>query len=134
MGLTAKVHSKNEAGEQFEITLEKVSLDKGLIRVKSWNNDQDPETDAPEKEDIVKLYDIKSLSNAAISCRGDVVGPDIVLTCSLLPDAPPAGPSVQVDITGSLFGAVDGTKTYPLGADDLTKLKSFLSDAAFPAA
>jgi hypothetical protein len=134
MGLMVKVHSTSDAGEQFEITLEKLSLDKGLIRVKSWNSDQDPRTDAPAKEDIVKLYDIKSLSNSAISCKGDVVGPDIDLKCSLLPAAPPAGPSVQVQIAHSLFGAADGTKTYPIGTDDLTKLKKFLSDAAFPAA
>lgn len=134
MGLTVKVHSRNEAGEQFEIALEKLSLDKGLIRVKSWNSDQDPETDTPAKDDIVKLYEIKSMSKTGISCKGDVFGPDPVLKCSLLAGAPPAGPSVQVEITGSLFGSFDGTKTYPLAADDVTKLKKFLSDAAFPAA
>jgi hypothetical protein len=134
MGLTVKVHSRNEAGEQFEIALEKLSLDKGLIRVKSWNSDQDPETDTPAKDDIVKLYEIRSMSKTVISCKGDVFGPDPVLKCSLLAGAPPAGPSVQVEITGSLFGSFDGTKAYPLAADDVTKLKKFLSDAAFPAA
>jgi hypothetical protein len=134
MGLTVKVHSKNQAGEQFEITLEKTSLDKGLIRVKSWNSDQDPATDAPAKDDTVKLYDIKSLSKTAISCKGDVFGPDPVVKCSLLPGAPPADASVQVEITGSIFGSFDGTKTYPVAANDLTKLTTFLKDAAFPAA
>jgi hypothetical protein len=134
MGLTVKVHSTNDAGEQFEITLEKTSIDKGLIRVKSWNSDQDPATDAPAKDDTVKLYEIKSLSKTAISCKGDVFGPDPVLKCSLLAGAPPAAASVQVEITGSLFGSFDGTKTYPVAADDLTKLTKFLKDAAFPAA
>jgi hypothetical protein len=134
MGLTVKVHSKNDAGEQFEITLEKTSSDKGLIRVKSWNSDQNPTTDAPAKDDTVKLYEIRSLSKTAISCKGDVFGPDPVLKCSLVAGAPPAGASVQVDISGSLFGSFDGIKLYPVAADDLTRLTKFLQDAAFPAA
>jgi hypothetical protein len=134
MGLSVKVHSKNAAGEQFDIALEKTSTDKGLIRVKSWNSDQDPATDAPARDDTVKLNEIKSLSKTAIRCRGDVFGPDPVIKCSLLGGAPPAGASVQVEITESLFGSFDGTKTYPITAEDLTKLTKFLKDAAFPAA
>ena len=133
MGLAVKVHSKNAAGEQFDIALEKTATDKGLVRVKSWNSGQNPATDAPAKDDTIKLIEIKSLSKTAISCKGDVFGPDPVVICSLLAGAPPAAASVQVEITGSLFGVADGTKKYPLSADDLTKLKKFLSDAAFPA-
>ena len=134
MAPTVKVHSKNAAGEQFEITLEKTSADKGLIRVKSWNSDQDPATDAPAKDDTVQLYEIRSLSKTAISCKGDVFGPDPVLKCTLLAGAPPSDASVQVEITGSIFGSFDGTKTYPVSAGDLAKLTQFLKDAAFPAA
>src|ERR1044072_958269 len=104
MAPTVKVHSKNAAGEQFEITLEKTSADKGLIRVKSWNSDQDPATDAPAKDDTVQLYEIRSLSKTVISCKGDVFGPDPVLQCSLLAAAPTSDASAQVAITGSIFG------------------------------
>jgi hypothetical protein len=134
MAPTVTVHSKNDAGEQFEITLDKTSSDKGRIRVKSWNSDQDPATDVPAKDDTVELYEIRALSKTAISCKGDVFGPDPVLKCRLLAGAPPSDASVQVEITGSIFGSFDGIKTYPVTAADLAKLTQFLKDAAFPAA
>jgi hypothetical protein len=133
MDPTVTIHSKSDAGEQFEITLTKTAADKGLLRLKSWNDDQDPATDAPEKDNTLHLHDIKSLSNTGISCKSDDLG-HLTLKCNLLQGTPPAGPAVQVNITGSILGILDGTKTYPLTAADVTKLKTFLSDAAFPAA
>jgi hypothetical protein len=133
MDPTVTVHSKNNAGEQFEISLTKVSVDTGSLRLKSWNSGQNPATDPPAKDNTLKLHDIKSLSTTGISCKSEEFG-HLAIKCTLLPGTPPASSSVQVKITGSIFGILDGTKTYPITADDVTKLKKFLSDAAFPAA
>ena len=134
MDLMVTIRSKAPAGEQFEIVLEKTSTDGGSIRIKSWRSDQDPERDDPTKDDLVNLYEIRSRTGSEIVCRGDVFGPDPVVTCSLRDGSPPAGPSVQVDIVGTLGAAFDGTASYPIAPGEYAKLKRFLTQAAFPAA
>ncbi len=60
MDLTAIVRSQSSAGKHYEITLKKTAPDRGMIRIKSWRKGQDPERNAPAKQDSYKLYRIRS--------------------------------------------------------------------------
>lgn len=134
MGLTVTIYSAGADGEQFEISLERTMADKGFIRVKSWAQGQDPTTVAPRKDDLVKLYDVRSPSDWAISCRGEVLGPDPVLTCLLLQGEGKTPSVVQVKVEGSWMRMFDGITTYPLSRDDFGKLGTFFAQAGFPQA
>jgi hypothetical protein len=134
MAETVTIESKGPAGETYEIGLERTSTDGGTIKIKTWRRGQYPASENAASNDSYELYDIRARSPVEIVCRANVFGPDPVVTLSLREAAQPAGPAVQVVITGSLGGSFDGTSRYPLAPKESQKLKQFLAHAAFPVA
>jgi hypothetical protein len=129
MGISVSVHASSN-GKHHEITLEKTGLDKGTIRVRTWSNPQ--HSGDPDKDELVKLYAIKSLQAAtSIACKGDVTGPDPTIVCALTTQA--GAPAVAVEINGTFAGMFDGKTFYPVTANDSHKISQFLQSAHFPA-
>jgi hypothetical protein len=121
------------AGEHFELTLAKVGDDRGTIRIKLWRTDQDHRRDGPSKDDLIELYDIRASEDGSrITCKGEVVGPDPVVCCTIHAAEPQRPARVRVSINGTLGGMGDGTTDYLIGPVEHDKIKQFVLGVGFP--
>ena len=127
------VESASATGEHFQLTLEKAANDQGTIRIRSWRKDQDHHGEEPSKDDLVHLYEIRASEDGSrIVCKGEVFGPDPVVSCTIQ-DAQPQKPAlVRFAINGTLGGLGDGTTEYMIDQVEHDRIKQFVIDAGFP--
>jgi hypothetical protein len=127
------VESDSATGEHFQLTLEKAANDQGTIRIRSWRRDQDHHIEGPDKDDQVQLYEIRASEDGSrIVCKGEVFGPDPVVSCTIQ-DAEPQKPAlVRVVINGTLGGMGDGMTEYMIGQAEHDRIKQFVLRAGFP--
>jgi hypothetical protein len=127
------VESDSATGEHFQLTLEKAANDQGTIRIRSWRSDQHHHIEGPDKDNLVQLYEIRSSEDGSrIVCKGDVFGPDPVVSCTIQDAEPPRPALVRVAINGTLGGLSDGTTEYMIGQVEHDRIKQFVLCAGFP--
>jgi hypothetical protein len=133
MTLTVTINSQSSSGEYFEITLEKTSVNAAEARVKTWTAPPDPAHEQPDKDELIKLYDIFGTIDATkIVCKGDIAGPDPTITCDLYGEQSPNPAHINIAIKGTLLAIGDRTMDYPVATEDYNAVMSFLRAAKFP--
>jgi len=110
-----------------------VANNQGTIRIKSWRSDRDCQSEGPDKDDLVQLYEIRASEDGSrLICKGEVFGLDPVVSCTIQ-DAQPHTPAlVRVTIDGTLGGLGDGTTEYIIGRGEHDRIKQFVMRAGFP--
>ena len=134
---TVTIHSASPAGDHYEICFNKTGVNAGSIEVKSWSAGVDWQTASPNQDVTATLTDVTVSSDDApirITCDGHIMGQAPKITCSILPAQGNAGPTISIDIRGTMFGWFDGTRTYEISSGDYQSLTRFVVAAAFPKA
>jgi hypothetical protein len=127
------IESDSAAGEHFQLTLEKAAQDRGNIRIKSWRSDQNHHSEGPNKNDVVQVYEIRASEDGSrIVCKGEVFGPDPVVSCTIQDAQPQKSALVRITISGTLGGFGDGMTEYMITQDDHDRIKQFVMRAGFP--
>ena len=131
--MAVTISSDAADGTHVEITLAKIAPDKGNVRVKQWPAGTDSQNQPPSQDDAKDLYDVAARKDGSkIACKADISGPDPTVTFTFHDAQAPAQPNVTVTIKGTLFGIGDGTTVYDITANDVTKIKKFVTDSKFP--